>query len=307
MADAMSNDTEIFEIESVESQAGPLAIVPIWILEIDLKPAELKTWIAIASFCGSGPGWPSTAKIATRAGVSVDAVHHAIPRLRRMRLLATRSRRRPDGTSAGLVYVLPAVDPRRFKVIEKDQVSTGCSNEQPVEPQVSTGCSNEQHQVVQTNNLRKDQRKDQPPPYIPPQGDQQRPSSQERGGEDDQIRTKATNVLDGIPGLGAEGRQALRVEISAALGRGCTTAQIAAALNRRTPSDVLSLSGLLGARVRALEPASEPQRRPEAAGTAQWRVDLTRRPAGPARKAHAVSAARAAINAARSKRRAAKQ
>lgn len=143
------------------SQMGSFAIVPMWIFEHELKPADFKVWISIRSFCGSnGVCWPKATKIAERAHVSVSAVHHSVGSLRSKGLLKTRQKLKDDGSLAYLIYTVPDLDSAKYAVtaLEPKGHKGSCSNEQggttsknKASSLVAPPCSNEQDPLAQTS------------------------------------------------------------------------------------------------------------------------------------------------------------
>lgn len=145
----------------LSSQMGTFAIMPIWLLEHDLKPAEFRVLFALRSFCGSnGVCWPKAVTIAQRARVSVSAVHHAIGALRTRGMLKTTKRFKSDGSLAFLIYTVSDLDPAKYAVtaLEPKTHMGTCSNEQggttsknSKSSQVAPPCSNEQGGLAQTS------------------------------------------------------------------------------------------------------------------------------------------------------------
>jgi hypothetical protein len=103
----------------VITEIGPWAMVPVWVLSKDLKPAELVTYVALRSFADrAGGAHPRAETIAERANLSVGTVRNSIQGLRSKGLLTTTERRRADGSLAGLTYKLFDIDPSPAQTAE---------------------------------------------------------------------------------------------------------------------------------------------------------------------------------------------
>jgi hypothetical protein len=97
----------------VVTDTGPFALVPVWVLEMGLSGSELAVYVSLRSFAdASGDScYPLTKTIAERAGVAAGTVRNVVSKLRKLGMVATRERRRSDGSTAGLQYLLTNVRP----------------------------------------------------------------------------------------------------------------------------------------------------------------------------------------------------
>jgi len=105
----MSNTDHPDDIEGgeVTSEYGPFAMVPIWVLNVGLKGAELAVYVALRSFADRGRrAHPRVRTIAQRAGVNQRTAERAIDRMRDLGLITTERIYREDGGVAGCNYSL---------------------------------------------------------------------------------------------------------------------------------------------------------------------------------------------------------
>lgn len=98
--------------DSVTSEIGPWAMVPIWVLSVGLKGAELAVYVSLRSFADrSGGARPHVKTLAERAGVSERTAERALARFRELNLMRTTKRYRDDGSCAGCNYHLMDITP----------------------------------------------------------------------------------------------------------------------------------------------------------------------------------------------------
>lgn len=82
-------------------------MVPVWVLSIGLKGAELAVYVSLRSYADvHGAAHPHVKTIAQRAGVSERTAERAITRMRDLGLLTTIRRYREDRSIAGCEYTL---------------------------------------------------------------------------------------------------------------------------------------------------------------------------------------------------------
>lgn len=100
----------------VKTRTGPKAIIPVWILDYDPTGAQLRFMIAMWSYAdaGTGEAWPTMAKIAKRAHISLSTARGALQWARRCWLIETEARYRTDGSFGGWVCTVADVDPRTY-------------------------------------------------------------------------------------------------------------------------------------------------------------------------------------------------
>lgn len=104
--------------DTLGSQVGPWAMVPVWVMSMDLTPGEFKVYVALRSFCDrNGHCFPKMRTVADRANLGISAVRNAVQKLRKLGLLTTAEvRRSADGGLSHLQYRLVDLDPRAWKV-----------------------------------------------------------------------------------------------------------------------------------------------------------------------------------------------
>jgi len=87
-------------------------MVPVWVLRY-IKGAEIGVYVSLRSFADrNGAGFPTTKKIAERAGVAISTTRNTIQKMRDLGILSTRERRRSDGSLSGLHYFLIDIEPK---------------------------------------------------------------------------------------------------------------------------------------------------------------------------------------------------
>lgn len=103
---------------SITSQAGPWAMVPIWVLSMGLTGGEVAVYVSLRSFCDrNGHCYPKTRTIAERAHCSVSAARNAVQKFRTLGILTTTEVYRPGTRELShLRYYLADLDPRRWNV-----------------------------------------------------------------------------------------------------------------------------------------------------------------------------------------------
>ena len=100
----------------VKTRTGPRAIIPVWILDYDPTGAQLRFMIAMWSYAdgSTGEAWPTMAKIAKRARISLSTARSALQWARRCWLIETEARHRADGSFGGWTCTVADVDPRSY-------------------------------------------------------------------------------------------------------------------------------------------------------------------------------------------------
>jgi hypothetical protein len=97
----------------ITTRVGPISVLPVWVLTYPLTLAELKAYISIRSYADvEGDCYPTTRRIADRAGIELKTARAAVQRLRDLKIMETVPRYRADGSFGGWDYHLPTVDPR---------------------------------------------------------------------------------------------------------------------------------------------------------------------------------------------------
>lgn len=97
--------------DTVTSEVGPWAMVPIWVLTY-LNGSAVAVYVALRSFADqNGAAHPRVKTIAERAGVSERTVARAITEMRELNLLRTLQWARPDGSIGGCHYYLRDLPP----------------------------------------------------------------------------------------------------------------------------------------------------------------------------------------------------
>lgn len=101
-------------VGEISSEVGPIAVVPVWVLDQDLTNSELRVYLALRSFADQAHrhAYPRMATIAARAKVSQRSTERAISGLRDKGLIRTKQRRRDDGSIAGCDYWLRDTPPK---------------------------------------------------------------------------------------------------------------------------------------------------------------------------------------------------
>lgn len=147
----------------VETQVGPFAMVPIWVLGQGLSGSELAVYVALRSYADrSGDAHPQVPAIAARAGVTTRTAERALARLRTLDMIKVTRLHRADGSVAGCNYWL-----RDVPIVGPDEIVG-------VPRPSRRGTPTRMSEQEQTNK----QTKAPPPTGAPPAGD--RPAG-ERG------------------------------------------------------------------------------------------------------------------------------
>jgi hypothetical protein len=89
-------------------------MVPVWVLEVGLKGAELATYVALRSYCDRG-GHPKVATIAEMAGVSKRTAERAIARFQDLDLMSVTHQHRADGSLMASEYQLRDIRPAAIR------------------------------------------------------------------------------------------------------------------------------------------------------------------------------------------------
>lgn len=94
--------------DTVKTQIGPWAHIPVWVLTLGLKGSELAVYVALRSFADrtSGEAHPHVKTIAQRAGVSERTVERALSRFRELDIMTSQQWHRVDGSIGGCHYLL---------------------------------------------------------------------------------------------------------------------------------------------------------------------------------------------------------
>ena len=96
----------------VTTQVGPWAMVPVWVLGMGLKGAELAVYVSLRSYADrGGDAHPHIKSIAERAGVHLVTAKKAIARFRELDMIRSEQWYRDDGSIGGCRYHLRDVPP----------------------------------------------------------------------------------------------------------------------------------------------------------------------------------------------------
>lgn len=123
----------------VTTQVGGFAFVPTWVLLLDMTDAHFRVYVALRSFADAqGDCFPFQSTIAGRAKCSTKTVEKAVAHFRKLGIVETRERYRPDGSLAGLIYHLIDILPQHLaaQMTQGDDVSGAKQSElTPPSPQ----------------------------------------------------------------------------------------------------------------------------------------------------------------------------
>jgi hypothetical protein len=106
--DTDTQDTPI----RIVSQAGPFALIPIWVLDYKLSGSQWATYVALRSYAGRGEAYPRVATIAARAHLDHRTTEKALAALREKGLVQSERVYREDGTIAHCTYTLVDQQPQ---------------------------------------------------------------------------------------------------------------------------------------------------------------------------------------------------
>lgn len=148
---------------STRSQMGQFAMVPVWVMSMDLTPNEFRIYTAIRSFSNmAGTCWPRMRTISDRARCSIKAVQNAVQKFRRLGLVSTVKIFNKDNDGLDrLEYHLADLDPREWDVRPRTKTPATCRDGGV--PHTGERVSPAQGTHKQTN----EQTKKTPPPYPP--------------------------------------------------------------------------------------------------------------------------------------------
>lgn len=139
---------------TVSTQIGQFAWVPVWVLNLDLKGAELAVYVALRSYANADrDARPSVKKIADRAGVHKSTAESAITKFRRMGLIETTRRYRTDGSISGCDYHLFDLMPEALRDTKRGGASpqTGTPPPTGTPPATDGGVPRPRREQEQTN------------------------------------------------------------------------------------------------------------------------------------------------------------
>lgn len=112
----------------VESQIGPWAMVPVWVLSRGLNGSELAVYVALRSFADrGGAAHPSIRAIAERSGVSMSTAKRALAALRDKMLIRWGHQYRADGSMRASVFWIRDTPPATTVSDEKPLNGGGVS------------------------------------------------------------------------------------------------------------------------------------------------------------------------------------
>jgi hypothetical protein len=98
--------------DTVTTEVGPWAMIPVWVLGIGLTGAELAVYVALRSYADrGGSAHPRVKSVAERAGVTTRTAERAISRMREMDIVMTAQWHRDDGSIGGCHYRLRDIPP----------------------------------------------------------------------------------------------------------------------------------------------------------------------------------------------------
>ena len=109
----MTHDTDTQDTPiRIVSQAGPFALIPIWVLDYKLSGSQWATYVALRSYAGRGEAYPRVATIAARAHLDHRTTEKALAALREKGLVQSERVYREDGTIAHCTYTLVDQQPQ---------------------------------------------------------------------------------------------------------------------------------------------------------------------------------------------------